>query len=771
MTDTVERLKQSLADRYRLERELGQGGMATVYLAHDLKHDRDVALKVLRPELSALLGRERFLAEVRFTAKLDHPHILSLLDSGESDGYVWYTLPYIRGESLRQKLQRERQLDVAEAMNTARQVAGALEHAHQHGIIHRDVKPENILLHEGEAMLADFGIALAVKEAGGHRLTETGLSIGTPQYMSPEQATAERQLDARSDVYSLGAVLYEMLAGEPPFTGVTAQAVIAKLMVERPTALRTVRDTIPRELDAVVAKALAKTPADRFRTAAAFAEALSGEGWTASHQPPSRSGRRVALLGLVALAGLAPIAWAVFRGASSSGTGTHIDRIALLPITLTSADSGGRELADGLTRETIAALTATGIHVIGHHSVARYGGTASPDFAAIADDLDVGAIATGTVLRSGGKVRVALEMSDPATRENIWARSYDVASDDLPNLAFAIAVDIGSALNGPAGRPARLIAKLDPEAYAQNALGWQQLSRYVPEGFQRALAHFSHALAVDSNYASAHAGMATTYYTLGQYLEVPQDDALRDGEPHASRAMALDPGSAEAHLVAGLLASWSVSQLHLSDSLLARAIELEPSARVLQLAGFVWSRYRGRHAEAVALLERAVRLEPTSGLMHGDLSWRLLEAGDTRRALAESEKARALDPTYGESWLTLALAQARLGRCEEAFSSFDRFVEMYGSRDRAWSMMIGAECGLMDEARRYAQRAEAEGVDDREAPFVAQAYESLGERDRAFAWLERAARSGSPLPYLPGLALLREDSRWSALLRRIGQAP
>jgi serine/threonine protein kinase len=240
------RLTTALAEQYTLVQELGQGGMATVYLAHDRKHDRDVALKVLRPELAAILGRERFLAEIRLTARLDHPHILSLIDSGESDGFLWYTLPYIRGESLRHKLERETQLGVEEAVRITTQVAGALHHAHQHGIIHRDVKPENILLHEGEAMLADFGIALAVKEAGGRRLTETGLSLGTPQYMSPEQATAEKTLDVRSDVYSLGAVLYEMLAGEPPFTGATGQAVIAKLLVEPPGSLRIVRGTIRR---------------------------------------------------------------------------------------------------------------------------------------------------------------------------------------------------------------------------------------------------------------------------------------------------------------------------------------------------------------------------------------------------------------------------------------------------------------------------------------------------------------------------------------------
>ena len=303
-------LATALQDRYRLERELGQGGMATVYLAHDLKHDRDVALKILRPDLAAVLGRERFLAEIRLTAKLDHPHILTLIDSGESNGLLWYVVPFIRGESLRQKLQREKQLGLDEALAITKQVAGALEYAHQHGVIHRDLKPENILLHEGEAMLADFGIALAVKEAGGNRLTETGLSLGTPQYMSPEQATGDRQLDARSDVYSLGAVLYEMLAGEPPHTGATVQAVIAKLMTERPTRLRTIRDTVPEGIDNAVARALAKVPADRYASAAELAAALQRRE---TSRRPSR--RQVAtLLGTLLVLGLSAAATFLFRG-------------------------------------------------------------------------------------------------------------------------------------------------------------------------------------------------------------------------------------------------------------------------------------------------------------------------------------------------------------------------------------------------------------------------------------------------------------------------
>ena len=288
MPELQSRLQVALADRYRIERELGAGGMATVYLARDLKHDRQVAVKVLRPELGAVLGAERFLAEVRITAGLDHPHILTLIDSGEADGLLYYVLPFIRGESLRDKLARDQQLGIDEALAITRQIAGALDHAHRQGVIHRDIKPENILLHEGEAMLADFGIALAVKEAGGNRLTETGLSLGTPQYMSPEQATGDRQLTARSDVYSLAAVCYEMLAGEPPVTGPNAQAMVAKLMTERPVSLRVVRDTVPEALDLAVQKALAKVPADRFASAGEFVHALE----TARAAPQKTSTRR-----------------------------------------------------------------------------------------------------------------------------------------------------------------------------------------------------------------------------------------------------------------------------------------------------------------------------------------------------------------------------------------------------------------------------------------------------------------------------------------------
>ncbi len=281
MSDTSPQLDAVLTGRYRIERQIGSGGMATVYLADDLKLDRQVALKVLRPELGAVLGTERFLAEVKITARLDHPHILTLIDSGSAGGLLYYVLPYVRGESLRDLLNREQQLSVEQALAIAKQVGSALDYAHRKGVVHRDIKPENILLQEGEAMLADFGIALAVQESGGSRLTETGLSLGTPHYMSPEQATGDRTVDARSDLYSLASVLYEMLVGEPPITGKTVQAVIAKLLTETAMHVRTVRPTVPASVDAAVAKALSKVPADRFATVADFMRALDAASGTA----------------------------------------------------------------------------------------------------------------------------------------------------------------------------------------------------------------------------------------------------------------------------------------------------------------------------------------------------------------------------------------------------------------------------------------------------------------------------------------------------------
>ena len=336
MTEPVSRLGEALAERYRIERELGQGGMATVYLAQDLRHDRNVAIKVLRPELAAVIGAERFLREIKTIATLQHPHILGLIDSGEVNGTAYYVMPFVEGESLRDRLRREKQLPIADALRLATEVAAALDYAHRHGVIHRDIKPENILLHDGSALVADFGIALAVSSAGGgNRMTETGMSLGTPHYMSPEQAMGEREITARSDVYALGCVTYEMLTGDPPFIGSTAQAIIAKVMTDKPASIRRQRERVPEEVDDAVLTALEKLPADRFATAAEFAAALNGRAGPTgrSMSASSRQRARLALLrpaalvaGALALLGLGALAGAWVAGHRTAASVVFLQR-------------------------------------------------------------------------------------------------------------------------------------------------------------------------------------------------------------------------------------------------------------------------------------------------------------------------------------------------------------------------------------------------------------------------------------------------------------
>ncbi len=418
MPELLGRLQSALADRYRLDREIGAGGMATVYLAEDVRHDRRVALKVLRPELAAVIGAERFLAEIKLTANLQHPHILPLFDSGEADGYLFYVMPFIDGESLRDRLNREKQLPVADAVRIATEVAGALDYAHRHGVIHRDIKPENILLHDGRALIADFGIALAASKAGGSRMTETGMSLGTPHYMSPEQAMGEREITARSDIYALGAVLYEMLTAEPPFTGATAQAVVARVVTESPRPLVPQRHTIPRHVEAAALTALEKLPADRFATAAEFAEALKDKTYTstvsmeaAAASVPKRGARRrpgtaVLALGAALAVAIAAALWGWLRPAPAPllsqfslalrpnqalqpPLGTGGARMTLSPDGRALVYSGPGEGGNRLWLRRIDQLDAT--------PIAGTEGASSPFFSP--DGQRVGFIGGGTLVR------------------------------------------------------------------------------------------------------------------------------------------------------------------------------------------------------------------------------------------------------------------------------------------------------------------------------------------------------------------------------------
>ncbi len=335
------RLATGLEGRYTIERKIGVGGMATVYLARDLRNQRNVALKVLNPELGAVLGSDRFLSEIQVTANLQHPNLLPLFDSGQVDGLLFYTMPFVEGESLRSRLDREKQLPVDEAVRISAAIASALDYAHRRGVIHRDLKPENILMHEGQPLIADFGIALAVSNAGGARITQTGLSLGTPQYMGPEQATGDRVIDGRTDIYSLGAITYEMLVGDPPHVASTSQAIIARLLTEKPASVRAHRPSVPAHVDAAVACALEKLPADRFSTASEFARSLEGKSSvvpTHSYAPPAeaprinrlRRIREIASWSIVALLG-AILGWQLYKQPSQGETAPVVRAALDLP--------------------------------------------------------------------------------------------------------------------------------------------------------------------------------------------------------------------------------------------------------------------------------------------------------------------------------------------------------------------------------------------------------------------------------------------------------
>ena len=428
-TDPLPRMRAALADRYTLERELGRGGMAVVYLAQDLKHGRQVAIKVLKPELAAAVGRERFLREIETAAGLTHPHILPLHDSGEADGFLYYVIPYIDGESLRDRLDRERQLPIDDALQIAREIADALNYAHSQNVLHRDIKPENILLSAGHALVTDFGIARTITATGAGPLTEVGALVGTPAYMSPEQVDGSQHIDGRADIYSLGCVLFEMLVGERPFKGSTLTALIAnRLSVPTPSP-RAFRELVPEAIDAAVKKAMASLPADRFSKAAQFAEALS----------PSRT-----------------------AAATPDAAPVKPNSIAVLPFANMSPDPDNEYFSDGITEEIINALCQLpSLSVAARTSTFAFKGK-TIEIADVGKKLKVATVLAGSVRKAGNRVRITAELINVADGYHLWSERYDSEMDDIfalqDHIARAIALRFELTLAGPTGRLAQQLA-------------------------------------------------------------------------------------------------------------------------------------------------------------------------------------------------------------------------------------------------------------------------------------------------------------------------
>jgi eukaryotic-like serine/threonine-protein kinase len=742
------RLGGALGERYAIQRELGAGGMATVYLATDSKHERPVALKVLRPELAAVLGAERFLQEIRISARLDHPHILTLIDSGGSDGLLWYVLPYVRGESLRARLNREKQLSVDAAITLGSQIARALDYAHRHGVIHRDVKPENVLLHEGEAVVTDFGIALAVREAGGPRLTETGLSLGTPHYMSPEQASGMQDLDTRSDVYSLGAVVYEMLAGEPPHTGPTVPVVIAKLLTQQPTPLRLLRNTVPEAISQAVAKALAKVPSDRFSTALQFAEALE-------RPAPSRSS-------------------AELQGLKS---------IAVLPFTDMSAEHGNEYFAEGMAEEIINALTSLeGLRVAARTSSFAFKGQ-NVDARAIGQRLDVATILEGSVRRAGDRLRITAQLINVADGYHLWSQRYDRTMADVFEIQDEISRAIVDSLKVRLlGREdARLVrpATANMEAYNLYLKGryfWSQRG----EGLQKALDSFAKAIERDPNYAAPLTGIADCNNMLAWYGITPPREAFAVARQAALRALAIDADSAEAHTSLGFIKLFHDWDWNGAEHEFLQALRLKPGYGTAHHWYGEYLLAAGRFDEALAEANRALEVDPLGLIIHAFSGLVFYFARRFDDAITVCQRAlemeQAFIPTHlwlGLAWLGLSHQQS--GRLQDAVDA----LQEAASFPSAGQFLLGflghaqGRAGRRQDAHRTLEALHAMAGRTYVSPFsIALVHLGLDEIEESLSALEKAFEERTCwLVWVgvdPMFDRVRNEPRFQSIVSRIG---
>lgn len=663
-SDSQHDLQTALGSSYVLQRELGRGGMATVYLALDAKHQRSVALKVLHGDLAASLGPDRFRREIAFAAKLQHPHILTVLDSGETvSGQLWFTMPFVEGESLRHRLEHQRQLPIDDALRITREVALALDYAHRHGVIHRDVKPENILLVDGQAMLADFGIARGVTDPiskPGTRLTDEGTAIGTIAYMSPEQAIADPTIDGTTDIYSLGAVLYEMLTGEPPFSGPTAQSVALKKMSGSPLPIRRIRPMVTAQVDAATERALNPVPADRFQTGAAFARALeasSGEAPTPAAPAVRRRRRRPLIeLALVVVAFLiAGLLYAAQQHARSTAAvnAPGLVTLGVLPFD-TQGDTANAYFADGITGEIRGKLSALhGLNVIATTSSNQYRHSQKPP-EQIGRELGARYLLTGTVEWEQGanglkRVRVSpelVELRDGAAPETRWRQSYDTTLADVFDVQSAVATRVadklGVVLTMPAqtqlaSRPTQNLAAYDAYLRSISITGLDHVS------FRSALAAANEAIALDSTFAAAWA-RKSTLHSLLHLTTTPTPQDASSAHDASERAISLAP-----ELASGYMARGDYKLLVANDAVTALAAyqeakRLAPSMAEATGAIAYAEAAQGQWSAALEHFREQVALDPRSARAALDLSWLLLYLHHLPEARAEADRGLRINP-------------------------------------------------------------------------------------------------------------------------------
>jgi len=688
LSDPLDRLRAALADRYRIERELGQGGMATVYLAEDLKHARKVAIKVLRQELAASLGAERFLREVHIAAQLQHPHILTLIDSGEADGFLYYVMPYVEGETLRAKLAREGEFPVADAVRILREVADALAHAHGHGVVHRDVKPENVMLSGRHALVMDFGVAKAVSEATGRQsLTTVGVALGTPTYMAPEQATADPHVDHRADIYALGVMAYELLTGRPPFTGNTPQQVIAAHVTQAPDPVARHRAAVPAPLAELVMRCLEKKPADRFQSAQLlldrFEELATPSGGmtptgTAPHPAAGRSRKPIflasALLLAVTLGGL----WVWRRqGAPSAAAGPV--RLVVVPFeNLGPADQA--YFAEGLVDEVRTRLTGlSGLRVVARTSSEAYRGSKNTP-QQIAKELGVQYLLTGRVRwqeAAAGRtaqVRVSPELIRAEDGTTAWEKSFDADPSDAFAVQSRIAGEVSQALNlaltpqdssSTAARPTENAAAYD--AYLQGEALLQRAELSDNDG-RPAAALLTRAVTLDSGFALAWARLSYAHMVTYWLFNDRTSARLGQATTAAERAQALAPTLPETHSAVAYLRYWGHRDYEGARRELDQALKTRPNdVKLLLPYGYV-ARRSGHWDEAIATMRREVDLDPRNPVTLEDLANTLMYVQPSGASEALYERTALLSPqlpALWQDWITARVAEGDPGRIRD----------------------------------------------------------------------------------------------------------
>jgi serine/threonine-protein kinase len=792
--ETASALSGALSGRYVVERELGRGGMATVYLARDLRHARAVAIKVIQPDVVAATSRERFLREIRTAARLTHPHVLGVHDSGEADGLLYYVMPYVDGETLRARLVRAGALPLSDAVRLVRELADALAYAHAQGIVHRDLKPENVLLSGGHAVIADFGIAKALAATHDNgamstiagRLTATGISLGTPAYMAPEQAVGDGATDHRADLYSLGVVAYEVLAGEHPFGARTPQTLVAAHLTEAPAPLLSRRADVPPALAEMVMQLLAKDPEARPQSAAAVVRAL--DDLSGSRAPSPRQSRRLLIAGMAALVVVAAIGGYVIRrrppspGAQRSAV---INTLAVLPFVNIGGDVNDDYFSDGLTDELAHALARLrGLQIAGRTSTYAFKGKSLPA-AEIGRALEVSALVEGTVQRSGNRLRVTTQLVGTRDGKVLWDTLYESQSSDVfgvqDQFTRAVVTALRPALSGdrPADSSLADVGRgtTDQQAYDLYLKGRYYWMARGADNLRRSIDYFKQALARDSNFARAQAGLALAYLVLPVWVADPTDSVSLLLAASARRALRLDSTLADAQLA---YASTLENEMRFADAEIhyRKAIELEPSNEYAHHVLGIMLLDLGRTDQAIRETSIAAQLDP---LAKSAGSAKALAQAFARRApeaIAAARVVLAIDSTYALALETLATSYLVGGQADSAIRVMERGGPPMESMPahRLWLLLAYGMAGRWADAEKIRDELRRPGADMTGGGDAAFADFIFGNREPLVRFLttrqgQRRWVATNHLGCTPLIDPLWEDTRFRAAMHAIAIEP